>query len=143
YLEGKQLAESPNPGDFDAGVAKLARATELDPTSALPYAHLAMIYAQRAHAPGAAKTLYPRATSYALQAIGLDPNVAEAHAALAQLRLYFHWDYVAAEESFRKLFELAPSFAPAHGHYGWLRVLHGDYRGAIKELRLAAELDPR
>jgi len=142
YLEGSDLIESPGPDGFDAGVALLTRATEVDPTSALPYARLALAYANRAHAPGAAKSLYPRATAYALQAVGLDENLADGHMALAEMRLYFHWDFKGAEESFRKVFELAPSLAPAHANYAWLRVLHNDYPGAIAELRLAAELDP-
>ncbi len=117
YLEGRELIESPQPDGFDAGVALLTRAAEIDPTSALPYARLALAYADRAHAPGAAKSLYPRATAYALQAVGLDENLADGHAALAEMRLYFHWDWKGAEESFRKVFELAPSLAPAHAHY--------------------------
>jgi TolB-like protein/DNA-binding winged helix-turn-helix (wHTH) protein len=143
FLEGKKLMESANPADFEAGIAQLTRAAELDPTSALPYARLAMAYSMRAHAPGAGKSLYPRATAYALQAIGLDPDLADGHEALAEMRLYFHWDWPGAEASFRRVFELSPSFAPAHAHYGWLRVLHGDFPGAIAELRLASQLDPR
>lgn len=142
YLEGKELIESPQPDSFDAGVTLLTRAAEIDPTSALPYARLALAYTNRAHAPGASKSQYPRATAYALQAVGLDENLADGHAALAELQLYFHWDWPAAEKSFRRVFELAPSLAPAHGHYAWLRVLHDDYPGAIAELRLASELDP-
>lgn len=142
YLEGSKLIESAAPGDFEAGIALLTRASEIDAASALPYARLALAYARRAHAPGAAKSGYPRATAYALQAIGLDPNLVDAHGALAEMRLYFHWDWTGAEESFRKVFELTPSFAPAHAHYGWLRVLYGDYDGAISELKLATELDP-
>ncbi len=142
YLEGRELIDSGQPDGFEAGAALLTQAAELDPTSALPFARLAFSYSQRAHAPGAAKSLYPRATAYALQAIGLDENLADAHAVLAEMRLYFHWDWNGAEESFRKVFELNPSFAPAHAHYGWLRVLRGDYAGGIEEMRLATELDP-
>ena len=142
YLQGSELLASRTPDGFEKGIALLTRAAELDPASALPAARLARAYATRAHAPGAAKSLYPRATAYALQAIGLDENLADGHAALAEMRLYFHWDWKGAEESFRKVFELTPSFAPAHAHYGWLRVLHEDYAGAIAELRIATELDP-
>ena len=142
YLQGNELIESHTPDGFDEGIALLTRAAELDPASALPTARLALAYSTRAHAPGAAKALYPRATAYALQAIGLDENLADGHEALAEMRLYFHWDWKGAEESFRKVFELTPSLAPAHAHYAWLRVLHADYPGAIAELRLASELDP-
>lgn len=142
YLKGKELIESNRPDGFESGVALLTRAAEIDPANALPYARLALAYALRAHAPGAATSLYPRATAYALQAIGLDGDLADGHEALAELRLYFHWDWKGAEESFRKVFELTPSFAPAHAHYGWLLVLQGDWEGALRELRLASELDP-
>jgi len=142
YLQGTALIEGRAPGGFDKGIELLTRAAELDPSSALPAARLALAYSMRAHAPGAAKSLYPRATAYALQAIGLDENLAAGHEALAEMRLYFHWDWKGAEESFRKVFELTPSSAAPHAHYGWLRVLHDDYPGAIAELRLASELDP-
>jgi TolB-like protein/DNA-binding winged helix-turn-helix (wHTH) protein/Flp pilus assembly protein TadD len=142
YLQGKAAIETHTPGGFDEGITLLTRAAELDPASALPAARLALAYSMRAHAPGAAKSLFPRATAYALQAIGLDENLADGHEALAEMRLYFHWDWKGADESFRKVFELTPSFAAAHAHYGWLRVLHDDYPGATAELRLASELDP-
>jgi len=141
YLKGMQLLEQ-SPPKFDAGIELLQKATEVDPTNALPFARLASAYARRAHAPGAAKSLYPRATAYALQAVGLDANLAEAHQALAEMRLYFHWDWPAAEQSFRKVFELNPNAAASHAHYGWFRVLHGDWPGAIAQAKLAAELDP-
>jgi len=142
YLKGMQLLEK-SPADFDAGIRTLQKATEMDPANALAYARLATAYARRAHAPGAAKSLYPRATTYALQAVGLDENLAEAHQALAEMRLYFHWDWPAAEQSFRKVFELNPNAAATHAHYGWFRVLYDDWPGAIAEAKLAAELDPK
>jgi TolB-like protein/DNA-binding winged helix-turn-helix (wHTH) protein/Flp pilus assembly protein TadD len=142
YLRGTQLLEQ-SPADFDAGVAMLQKATEVDPANALPYARLASAYAMRAHAPGASKSLYPRATAFALQAVGLDENLAEAHQALAELRLYFHWDWPAAEQSFRKVFELNPNAAATHAHYGWFRVLRDDWPGGIEHMRLAVELDPK
>ena len=142
YLKGMQLLEK-SPAEFDAGIELLQKSTEVDPTNALAYARLASAYARRAHAPGAAKSLYPRATAYALQATGLDENLAEAHQTLAEMRLYFHWDWPAAEQSFRKVFELNPNAAATHAHYGWFRVLHDDWPGAIAEAKLAAELDPK
>ncbi|HYJ41691.1 MAG TPA: winged helix-turn-helix domain-containing protein [Steroidobacteraceae bacterium] len=141
YLKGMQLLEK-SPAEFEAGIGLLQKATEIDPANALAYARLASAYARRAHAPGAAKSLYPRATAYALQAVGLDENLAEAHQALAEMRLYFHWDWPAAEQSFRKVFELNPNAAATHAHYGWFRMLHDDWPGAIAEAKLAAELDP-
>jgi len=142
YLKGKQLLEK-GPTGFDEGIGLLQKATEVDPSNALPYARLASAFTRRAHAPGAAKSLYPRATAYALQAVGLDENLSEAHQALAELQLYFHWDWPAAEQSFRKVFELNQNAADSHAHYAWFRVLHDDWSGAIAESKIAAELDPK
>ena len=63
YLQGKELIGNFTPEGFAKGTELLTRAAEIDPTSALPYARLALAYSARAHAPGAAKSLYPRATA--------------------------------------------------------------------------------
>ncbi len=142
YLKGSELIGSPGEEGFDAGIALLTRATEIDPSNPLPFARLALAYGGRAHAPGAATSFYPRATSFALQAVGLDPDLAEAHEALAEMQLYFHWDWPAAEASFRKVFELNPSLAASHAHYGWFCLLRDDFKRGLAEMHLATELDP-
>ena len=143
YLKGRHLLDRMTPEAMEAGLALLHRATELDPSDPLPYARLALAYNLIGHAPGASKSAFPRGAAAALQALGLDDGIAEAHLALAEARLYFHWDWPAAEVSFRQALEINPSLAAAHAHYAWLHLIHGRVERAFAESQLAVELDPQ
>ena len=45
---------------------------------------------------------FPRARAAALQALAIDPALAEARATLAYVSMYHDWDWDAAEREFRK-----------------------------------------
>lgn len=143
YLKGAYYLNQWTHEGNEKGIALLHRATRIDPSDPLPYAKLALAYSRIGHAPGAAKSAFPRSTAAALQALGLDDGIAEAHLALAENSLYFHWDWDAAESSLRKALEINPSLADAHAHYAWLHVLHGRLDRALEEMELAIELDPQ
>jgi TolB-like protein/Flp pilus assembly protein TadD len=143
YLKGRHFLDRMTPEAMETGLALLHRATQIDPADPAPYARLALAYNFIGHAPGASKSAFPRAAAAALQALGLDEGIADAHLALAEARLYFHWDWPAAEASFRRALELNPSLAAAHAHYAWLNLIHGRVQRAFDESRLAVELDPR
>jgi TolB-like protein/Flp pilus assembly protein TadD len=143
FLKGRHFLDRMTPEGFETGLALLHRATQLDPGDPAPYARLALAYNFMGHAPGASKSAFPRGAAAALQALGLDEGNADAHLALAEARLYFHWDWPAAETSFRRALEINPSLAAAHAHYAWLNLIHGRVERAFAESRLAVELDPR
>jgi len=143
YLKGREYLDRMTPQGFEAGLALLHRATQIDPADPLSYSRLALAYNFIGHAPGAAKSSFPRGAAAALQALGLDEGNAEAHLALGEARLYFHWDYPAADQSFRQALEINPSLAAARAHYGWLHLIHGRVEQAFHESRLAVELDPK
>jgi TolB-like protein/DNA-binding winged helix-turn-helix (wHTH) protein/Tfp pilus assembly protein PilF len=143
YLRGSHILDERRPGSFEEGIALLQRAIELDPSDPLPYARMARAYTALGHSPGAIKTAFPRGTALALQALGLDPDLADAHLALGEAQLYFHWDWEAAEASLRRAIELSPNLASAHAHYSWLHLIHDRFDLAMEESRRAMELDPR
>lgn len=143
FLKGRHFLDRMTPEGFEAGLALLHRATQLDPANPLPHARLALAYNFIGHTPGSSKSAFPRGAAAALQALGLDDGNAEAHLALAEAQLYFHWDWPAAEQSFRRALEINPSLAAAHAHYAWLHLIHGRIERAFAESRLAVELDPR
>jgi hypothetical protein len=86
------------------------------------------------HTPGSSKSSFPRGAAAALQALGLDDGIAEAHLALAEAQLYFHWDWPAAEKSFRQALDINPSLAAAHAHYAWLHLIHGARRARLRRI---------
>ena len=143
YLQGKHALDRMTPEGFETGLALLHRATQIDPTDPLPYSRLALAYNLVGHTPGSSKSCFPRGAAAALQALGLDDGIAEAHLALAEAQLYFHWDWPAAEKSFLQALDINPSLAAAHAHYAWLNLIHGRVERAFAESQLAVALDPR
>jgi TolB-like protein/Flp pilus assembly protein TadD len=143
YLKGRYFLDRMTPEGIESGLALLHRATQLDPADPAPYARLALAYNFIGHTPGSSKSAFPRGAAAALQALGLDDGLAEAHLALAEARLYFHWDWPAAEASFRQALDINPSLAAAHAHYSWLQLIHGRVARAFDESQLAVELDPQ
>ncbi len=85
---------------------------------------------------------YPRARAAAEQALALDANLAEAHLALAQVRLRYEWDFAAAEESFHHALQREPSSAQAHDLYGHFLQMMGEHEKALDMRREAVRLDP-
>jgi TolB-like protein/tetratricopeptide (TPR) repeat protein len=115
---------------------------ENDPTSALAWAGLAYGYGELGHSPFPEKDAYPRAKAAADRALELDPDLAEAHLAVAMYRMYYEWDFAAAEEAFERAIEINPSLVNAHYHLAWLYELYGMDEDALRLGELTKELDP-
>lgn len=120
----------------------LMDAVEDDPTSALAWAGLAYGYGELGHSPFPEEGAYPRAKAAADRAIELDPNLAEAHLAVAMYRMYYEWNFVAAEQAFEQAIQINPSLVNAHYHLAWLLELYGRDDDAIRIGELTTELDP-
>ena len=68
------------------------------------------------------------------RALELDPDLAEAHAALGLVQFYFEWDWAGAEAEFRRALELNPGSRSVHEEYGNFLTAHGPpRRGARAE----------
>jgi len=114
----------------------------IDPAEAIAHAGLALGYLEIAHSPLNTGDEYAKAESAALQALKLDPKLAEVHLALAEIYLYATWNYDKSEKYFRQAIELNPSLSVAHYHYAWFLFLHNRQDEAIVEHELAQKYDP-
>lgn len=85
---------------------------------------------------------FPRARTAARRAIELDPELAEPHATLGYVALYYDWNVGEAELEFKRAIELAPGYSTAHQWYANLLTAEGRFPEAVREMRLATELDP-
>jgi tetratricopeptide (TPR) repeat protein len=83
-----------------------------------------------------------RSREFALRALELNENVAEAHAALGLVTLYSDWDLPGAGEHFKRALELNPGFVWARLANAQRLVFQGRIEEAIAEARIAQELDP-
>jgi len=84
----------------------------------------------------------PLALAAAQEALRLDPELAEAHAALGHLQHRWRYDWEAAEASFRRAIELDPNYASAHHWLAELLAELGRREEALAMARRAVELDP-
>jgi tetratricopeptide (TPR) repeat protein len=138
-----QLAKRTNEG-FAKAIECFEAAIAEDGRYALAYSGLADCYTligagSYVEAPDAANT---RARQAAEKAIGLDDQLAEAHAALGFVRFRIDWDWPAAETSLKRACDINPGYAPAHHRYALLLTAVGRHDEAIAEIRRAYELDP-
>jgi len=124
YLKGMYQFRQESPEADLRGIEILEEVVRKDPTSALAHAGLAYGYAAIAHSPFPGDA-YPKAKAVADIALQLDPELAEAHLAVAMYRAYYEWDIKGAERAFKRAIKLNPSLAEAHYHLGWLYELLG------------------
>ncbi len=118
------------------------QAIVVDPAYALAYAELSVSYSNLAHNSILdPKEFLPRAEVAALRALALDETLADAHLALANLKLNA-WEWTAAEGEYKRAIELNPNFAEAYRWYSAYLTVTGRHEQSIARIRRARELDP-
>jgi len=142
YLRGMYHLNQDTPEDIAQGLAYLHEATDRNPGDALAWAGLSLGYSTVGHGPLPTPDAWPRARAAAERAVRLDSMLAEAWAAMADVRFYADWDWEGAEAAFQRANELNPSIAMNHFHYAWLLLVLDRYEEAVVEHELAKELDP-
>ena len=142
YLRGVYYLNQFTPEGYAKGLAYLHEAVDKDPGDPLAYAALARGYSLIGHSANPPPDSWARARESALKAVLLNDGLPEAHTALAEVRLYYDWDWAAAEQSFKRAIELNPSQDWAHAHYAWYLQLTGDAERAIEEMSQAQQIGP-
>ncbi len=142
YLKGMHLVSKDTPEDIAQGLRYLHEATNRNPADAMAWAGLALGYVASEHGPLPTPEGAMRARAAAERALRLDPNLAEAWSAMADVRFFWDWDWEGAEQAFKRANELNPSIAYNHFQYAWLLLVLDRYEEAVVEHELAKELDP-
>ena len=144
YLKGRYYVGKRTPEWIRKGVEHFQQAIDLDPNYALAYSGLAEAYGFLASSTGGQppRDAYPLAKAAALKALELDDNLGEAHCSLGFFRLFYDWDFPAAETEFKRAIELSPNFANAYDGYGFYLKAIGQYEAAEAACKRAQELEP-
>jgi len=120
-----------------------SQAIALDPKYALAYARLSNIYEIISHNSwNDPKEFLPRAETAARKALDLDPNLPDAHLAMAVIDQNT-WNWTTAEHSYQRALELNPNHAYTIRRYSRFLSVIGRHEQAVAEARRARELDPQ
>ncbi|RPJ61699.1 MAG: hypothetical protein EHM23_06030 [Acidobacteria bacterium] len=92
---------------------------------------------------GPLSEVMPEAERSARKAIELDTRSALAHTALGTVSWFHHWDLDAAEKEYSRSVELSPGDSEIRWPlFVFLSTMRGDHDRAIREARMAEDLDP-
>jgi TolB-like protein/class 3 adenylate cyclase/Tfp pilus assembly protein PilF len=143
YLQGRFYEDRLTQEDTAKAIGYYRQALAIDPNYALAWAGLS-----RGYATEGASSWRPAAEGFAMareaaeRALRLEPDLAEAHAALAEILMFYGWEWHGADASLRRALELAPGNARIMRSTAILAGLLGRLDEAIALLRRAAALDP-
>jgi TolB-like protein/Flp pilus assembly protein TadD len=140
YLRGMYHLKKYTRRGIQRGMRYLREAVENNPANAKAWAGLALGYNAIGHGTGA--DAFPQALHAAGQALKLDEYSGEAWAALAEAQLYYDYDWLESEKSFKKAIQLSPSLDDAHAHYAYLLALFGRWDEVYAETELTRQLSP-
>jgi TolB-like protein/lipoprotein NlpI len=144
YHKGRSLWEKRSGDNIPKAIEFYQQAIARDPNYALAYAGLAKAYVLLPFFAGADRLAADaKAKEAALNALRLDPNLAEAHVALGKVLFFGEIDLAGAMREYKRGIELQPNDATAHHWFGndTLAAL-GRFDEAIAESKRAVELDP-
>lgn len=143
YLKGRYSWSKRSDADLRRAVDYFRQAIIKDPNYALAYTGLAdslvLLGLLGAEPP---KKVMQEAKKAASKAIRLDDELGEAYASLAQIKVFYDWDWEGAESDFHTALILNPAYPTAHQWYGEYLVAMGKTEEGLTELRRARDLDP-
>ena len=131
YLEGRSYF-LPTEEDIKKKLEYFHLAIERDPRFARSYAELALVYSRRLYRDFPPIVTLSRIKERALEAMKLDPKLAQVYTAMAASHLFGAWNWAKAEASSRRALELNPSDA-------WARIVRAAYFLVIGEPQKATE----
>ena len=143
YLQGRYEWSQRSEAGLKRGIERFQQAVVIDPQFAAAHSGLADSYSILGYLSylSPAET-FPEARRHATKALELDASLAEAHASLGFVKLYFDWDWSGAETEFQRAIALSPHLASSHQWYSIFLLTAGRPKQALREILLAQEREP-
>ena len=143
YLRGLQLRNSLSAEALRQASEYFDGAIALEPRFAEAWAAKASVTAAQAYFRYATRdSVIVQLRTLIARALQLDPMLGEAHASLGVLKLFYEWDWSAAEAALLRAIELNPNDAHAWHHLGNYYSAMGDHEKAAWARERSARLDP-
>lgn len=144
FLKGHFHFEKRTKADIEKGIDYYNQALKLDKDFALAYVGIANAYqVMPSYGYIAPKEAGPKAMAAARKALEIDPDLPEAHAAVATVAASLFWDWETAEREYGIALKMNPNDAFTHFKYGnnYLQPM-GRTNEAVAEVKRALELEP-
>jgi len=145
YMLGRHYWRNRNEENIKKAIEAFSSAIDIDPSYAKAHSGLANAYVvQSGPAYGSVSTeeTMPKARASAKEAMTLDDNLAESHAAMAVVLGKYEYNWKEAEDKFKRAIELDPEYAQARYWYSELLSTTGRTDEAFREAVKAKDLDP-
>ena len=146
YLKGRYHLDKRTTEGFNRAIDYFGQAIEKDPSYALAYAGMADSYTflgMTIFGAMSPRDAMPKAKAAAERALKIDDQLAEAHLALAMVKVFYDWEWSGAERDFKRAIELNVNNSNAHHQYGVAYLMSmGRFDEALAKMRRAQELDP-
>jgi DNA-binding SARP family transcriptional activator/TolB-like protein/Tfp pilus assembly protein PilF len=142
YIKGRRQWSKPTRVNLLASIDSYGQALDADPSFALAYSGIADAYVRLGYGSWLAPDdAFLKAEAAANKALELDSTLAEPHATLGFVSMYYHWDWRRAEQEFKRSLALNPSYATAHEWYGLFLAAMGRFDEALSNESQAKSLD--
>ncbi len=143
YLKGRHYWSQMSQEGIQNALKQFDKAISLYPGYAPPYAALADSYAHLtvwgAIEPGEGTSRAKRAV---LEALRLDPRLADACATLGGILSTFEWHWEEGGRQLRRAIELQPSNVHAHEIHALHLMYRAEFPAALRSIERALQLDP-
>jgi adenylate cyclase len=143
YLQGRYFFVRRTQQDWANAAMAFEQALEIEPDYANAWAGLSLVLgAQAGQSYRELHAGYVLAREAANKALELNPDLAEAHAAMGQIQTSYDWDWAGAEASLTRALELAPGNSHILAEMAVLQRFLGNLDVATELNHRAVELDP-
>lgn len=142
YMQGRYFWNQRTEEGLRKAIDRFEQAIRLDPGYALAYSGLSDAHnalTDNGYVP--AEPALTKAEVAVRTALKLDSGLAEAYTSLGHLKLH-RWDWVGAEQDFRRSIELNPGYAVAYQYYAYLLTFQGRFDEALPLIHRAQHFDP-
>jgi len=143
YLDGLYYFRLRTPEYFEKSIELYKKALELDSSFCLAYAGLADVYINIAcNNCGPEQENVIKSRANALKALRIDNDLAQAHATLGAIAVFFYHDWGKAEKELKLAMKLNSGYARAYTLYTQFMLILGNNEEARKSINKALEIDP-
>ncbi len=143
YLKGLRLIKQFGAEPQYKAIEYFQQAISIDSSFALAYVGVSHAYNILVPYAQDMKQEYKMESKrWAEKALAIDGSLGLAYALIADYRYMNEWDFVGAEEYFKRAVELSPGNAIVHSWYGYFLLCMRRHEEAIAEARRSRQLDP-